>query len=551
MHRVMHAMKSFSDRHGRVKVRTTEQEQEAKRKEREQKLKAYKAGIESVFRKRQDGEFDDELLSLTAQLLVGNPDIYTLWNIRREVLLLYKTKIAEEELGVKLEKEVSLTEQCLRSNPKSYGAWFHRGWALDQHHAPDWHGELVLFHCWDYRRLVVSRSNASPQDEFLFSTVKIEDNFSNYSAWHYRSKLLPIIHPDSQGLCPIKLAMVQSAAFTDPNDTSAWFYQRWLLGRDCSLQQRPRASPCLAWLQLTDSVALVSCSEPTSEAPSLFLGDQKLAGNWWQPSSHVWILQGKKWPTEMDETVDFKVTAGGGVLQLSAVPGKERCYWGKPVLPSSKYSPNVTAELQEQLASCEQLLQFEPDSKWTLLTSVLLMQAIDSKLHHSSVLSALEKLPKVDPMRVNYYHDLRSKYMLEHQLPTLLGKGQSPVLSISLKSLQLTALYYMHLLALVQEVDLAHNDLTEPSLPALSSLQRCNRLVLSHNQLTSLKGFPSMPALCSLSLQGNQLSAEPGVVLGHLEAASLSALYELNLEDNPCHQLPELQSFISGLAKRK
>ena len=68
----------------------------------------------------------------------------------------------------------------------------------------------------------------------------IHKNFSNYSAWHYRAKLMPRL-VDMNGLnfnplYPIPLAsifedfaMLKHAFFTDPKDQSPWNYHEWLL----------------------------------------------------------------------------------------------------------------------------------------------------------------------------------------------------------------------------------------------------------------------------------------------------------------------------------
>ena len=87
--------------------------------------------------------------------------------------------------------------------------------------------------------------------ELDFTTERIETNFSNYSAWHYRSKLLPLIHPSgkkSESSFPVaeeahhkELDLVQNAAFTDPEDSSAWLYHAWLAGRS-------RSPPAIVWI---------------------------------------------------------------------------------------------------------------------------------------------------------------------------------------------------------------------------------------------------------------------------------------------------------------
>ncbi|KFM63459.1 Geranylgeranyl transferase type-2 subunit alpha, partial [Stegodyphus mimosarum] len=234
--------------HGRLKVRTTEEQKEAKKREQQEKLKIYLGATNKIFSKREHGEYDEEGLELTGRLLEQNPDFYTLWNYRREILLFLKPTKNQEELKALTLVELGLTQNCLRVNPKSYGAWHHRFWVMEFDPDADWKKELKLcgyflskdernFHCWDYRRLVVKKCGVAPDEELTYSTELIEANFSNYSAWHYRSTLLPIVYPDhskaslKEDILLKELDIVQNAAFTDPSDQSVWFYHRWLLGR--------------------------------------------------------------------------------------------------------------------------------------------------------------------------------------------------------------------------------------------------------------------------------------------------------------------------------
>ncbi len=156
-------------------------------------------------------------------------------------------------------------------------------------------------------------AGASPSTELAFASAKIDANFSNYSAWHYRSALLPsslagsaapaddtdeaaaaarfagpfFAPPPAAGegdaaalLPPAALAaefeLVASAFYTEPDDTAAWVYHDWLLGK--ALQAAGAAATADAWRQAGRTVAEQAALmrellglEPGARWPSLAL----------------------------------------------------------------------------------------------------------------------------------------------------------------------------------------------------------------------------------------------------------------------------------------
>lgn len=128
--------------HGRLKVRTTAEEAARKKKEHDLKAKAYRNGMDKIFAMRSSGLLDKNLLELTGKILSINPDLSTLWNIRRECIL---KMIESDEPDYSLfESDLNFTESCLMVQPKSYGSWHHRVWVLENSPNPDWEREVKL-----------------------------------------------------------------------------------------------------------------------------------------------------------------------------------------------------------------------------------------------------------------------------------------------------------------------------------------------------------------------------------------------------------------------
>ena len=74
--------------------------------------------------------------------------------------------------------------------------------------------------------------------------------------------------------------------------------------------------------------------------------------------------------------------------------------------------------LQDELTMCEEVLDIEPNSKWALLTSAVLIRALDArespvKEQKKRCDEIFEKLIKLDTDRKNYYLDVKDALLTQ------------------------------------------------------------------------------------------------------------------------------------------
>ncbi|GME66797.1 unnamed protein product [[Candida] boidinii] len=213
--------------HGIKRKTYTKEELLKKQAKDAPKIQKYRTLTDSVLDKQVNSSYNQESFDLTTKLLNLNPELYTIWNFRRDILTNFTFKQINnddednDKLTMKIiEDDLSFTVEQLYKFPKCYWIWDHRKWLLKLNNLTNLKNELKLihvffqsdsrnYHVWQYRRyiieLIINRlmSTASPKsgeiidekislinfNEFLFTTSMINKDISNYSAWHNRSQL--------------------------------------------------------------------------------------------------------------------------------------------------------------------------------------------------------------------------------------------------------------------------------------------------------------------------------------------------------------------------
>ncbi|KAI0093932.1 rab-protein geranylgeranyltransferase [Irpex rosettiformis] len=246
--------------HGVKRIRYSREALEAKQQRDKAKLQEYLALTEEIISRKKNGDYSHEAFDLTTRMLRVNPEFYTVWNYRKTILVKeFFLKSTPHQINDVLSGDLDMTTAFLKQHPKIYAIWNHRRWCLEQ--VPEgpteadpngwkmanWKKELYVvekmldvdarnFHAWNYRRYVLASMpvHRSEQSELDYTTRKIEANFSNFSAWHQRSKVLTTLWETGKAN-PAQnreeeLELVRNAMYTDPFDQSVWIYHRWLIG---------------------------------------------------------------------------------------------------------------------------------------------------------------------------------------------------------------------------------------------------------------------------------------------------------------------------------
>ncbi|KAE8374765.1 hypothetical protein BDV26DRAFT_269375 [Aspergillus bertholletiae] len=256
--------------HGIPRYSLKEKSEEARQQEL-RKIEKYQELDRLVRAKIAEQQYTPETFQKISELLTKNPEYYTVWNYRRQVLRHEftqaasgaSTEAAADQITTLINNDLLFLMPLLRSFPKCYWIWNYRLWLLDEAKRllplpisrRIWEEELALvgkmlrldnrnFHGWGYRRVVVDtletltsdeQGESMAQAEFEYAKKMIGTNLSNFSAWHYRTKLIQRLLNEKSATDAERRKMLDDElelihrALCDPYDQSLWFYHQNLM----------------------------------------------------------------------------------------------------------------------------------------------------------------------------------------------------------------------------------------------------------------------------------------------------------------------------------
>ncbi|KAI6116898.1 rab-protein geranylgeranyltransferase, partial [Pisolithus croceorrhizus] len=190
----------------------------------------YLALTNDVISRKKNKDWSKDALDATQRLLEKNPEFYTIWNYRRNILLngIFPNSTSEQINNILTDELITSPDGPIVDERPSMQ------WRID-----NWNKELAVvekmlnadprnFMAWNYRRYALaSMPTQRPETaELAYTTRKISSSFSNFSLYIlWRSgQLDPVKSRDEE------LELIHNAIYTDPEDQSAWIYHRWLMG---------------------------------------------------------------------------------------------------------------------------------------------------------------------------------------------------------------------------------------------------------------------------------------------------------------------------------
>jgi geranylgeranyl transferase type-2 subunit alpha len=312
----------------------------------------------------------DRFLERSETILLRNPEEYSLWNRRKELLVeLYEQEVVldantpdcsdQSSLRNRCEIEFRVTEGALHQNPKSYAAWAHRLWLLRAilpltptlpsltqtgtvRSRPPWHLPP------DYAVECLRRELA-----LLKQLISLDDR--NFHGWRHFVEVLRLARHTN--MCSILERAADESNVTDADAIYLLRFTRDVLNRNsCNYTAyhyrnvaAVAAASELNWHDELDAIHQAMYTEPNDQ--SVWFYYHRLMERW----------------------------------------------FGCP-------SPQAVTSAEAELRILDDLLALEPEARWALEAKAQLL--IYHGRHHEAASIFREQLVTVDPMRRHMYEEL-------------------------------------------------------------------------------------------------------------------------------------------------